>query len=746
MINYIAQYGRALVDNGFYIVPVQAGGKAPAVLQGGQWKNLKEWDRYARRQPSDIELRIWSNWTAASVGVMCGFTVVVDIDCRDPANAAKMEAAAREILGDTQLKRVGQVPKMALIYRSEVEMAGRKHHPVEVLGKGNQFVAYGIHPDTQQPYYWPDETLADVDHGDLIAVTPEQIDAFLVRATEIEPPAASLSSPVSSPDARLTSPWGLEGTPEAVADALAHIPNDDLNYDDWLRVGLAVKAAAGEAGRDLWLDWSAPSSKDVPAYTADKWDRHMGDVRSVGAGTIYRLAMDRGWTPPPGVDLNPLAAAPPITVNLARKAKPPAPRAEPEDVLPPDFLAEAPATIRAVAGWIAATATKPQPELALANTLAAFGALFGRRYESETGILTNLYVVGLAGTAGGKDHSRRQIKRLFSAVGCADRIGSDNIISSAGLLQEVAQRLSLLMNIDEFGHVLEAMNADKSGEAKKIARNLLMLYSDAQSTYNGGTYADPRLRQNTIIVHPCLSIYGTSTPQSYFDALSIKAVQGGELNRFLVVPATTENPPRQKPDVRGVPDGLVEAVQALSVDRRVKTGNLQDTPPSSAPAPFVTVGMDDDAYAVLEGTEKMEDGNVASGFETAPLWGRLVENTTKIAMVAAITENPETPVISKQNWLWAESIVAWVIRRMCRDVDRFVHDGPFDRLCSRILETVRNKGGEITLTQLAQARVGRSVTQRERNEALNALAEMEKITIEKEEKKRGAVVIRLSGG
>ena len=60
------------------------------------------------------------------------------------------------------------------------------------------------------------------------------------------------------------------------------------------------------------------------------------------------------------------------------------------------------------------TSQKPQPELALLNTLAALGAIFGRRYASPMDTRTNLYTVGTAVTGAGKDHSRRFIKKLMT--------------------------------------------------------------------------------------------------------------------------------------------------------------------------------------------------------------------------------------------------------------------------------------------------------------------------------------------
>ena len=46
---------------------------------------------------------------------------------------------------------------------------------VEILGKGQQLVAYGIHPDTQQEYYWPKDCPTTVPIYDLPTISAEQI-------------------------------------------------------------------------------------------------------------------------------------------------------------------------------------------------------------------------------------------------------------------------------------------------------------------------------------------------------------------------------------------------------------------------------------------------------------------------------------------------------------------------------------------------------------------------------------------
>jgi hypothetical protein len=92
------------------------------------------------------------------------------------------------------------------------------------------------------------------------------------------------------------------GTVAAIEAALQHVPNDDLDFDSWIRIGLAIKGALGDAGWPLFEAWSAMSTKDQPSSTAKSWHSFKPD--SIGAGTIYRLAFDRGWIPAAHLQLN----------------------------------------------------------------------------------------------------------------------------------------------------------------------------------------------------------------------------------------------------------------------------------------------------------------------------------------------------------------------------------------------------------------------------------------------------------
>ena len=80
------------------------------------------------------------------------------------------------------------------------------------------------------------------------------------------------------------------------------------------------------------------------------------------------------------------------------------------------------------------TAKRPQPVLALGASLCALGALMGRKYRTASNIRSNLYVVGIAESGAGKNHSRVVINELFRRANLLQYLGGNKIASGSGLL------------------------------------------------------------------------------------------------------------------------------------------------------------------------------------------------------------------------------------------------------------------------------------------------------------------------
>ncbi len=373
----------------------------------------------------------------------------------------------------------------------------------------------------------------------------------------------------------------LQGTFAAIEAALAFLPNDDLHYDDWIRVGLALKGALGQDGRELFLAWSAQSAKDMPEATIRAWASFQ--PTGIGAGTIYHLARERGWHPAPGLVLNGAVAgqgAHPARLmldQLGSGCAPERPAAASTAAPPPAGFFELDGALKLFVDYILASAIRPQPVLALGAALAALGALMGRRYRTSTNLRSNLYVIGMAPSGAGKDHARGCIKEAFAAARLERWLGGNRIASGSGLLAALYRHPAQLFQLDEFGQLVRTI-ADKRRAPRHLSEIwdlFTELATSAGGTYLGAEYADQQQRPRQDIVQPCCCLHATTVPEPFWAGLEQGALGDGSLARFVLF-ATDHIPDRQPAPapVGEVPASLVEALQAIAARLAPGGGDL----------------------------------------------------------------------------------------------------------------------------------------------------------------------------
>src|SRR5262249_36487411 len=136
----------------------------------------KDWAERARKDPPHAtEARVRSD--ALSTGILGDEAPGIDIDVRDPTLVDALAYKAEQIFGTTPLKRVGQPPKLLLVYRAAQPFAkiqtptfilpNGTEGKVEALCLGQQWLADGTHPDTNEPYRWLDASPSTVPLAEL---------------------------------------------------------------------------------------------------------------------------------------------------------------------------------------------------------------------------------------------------------------------------------------------------------------------------------------------------------------------------------------------------------------------------------------------------------------------------------------------------------------------------------------------------------------------------------------------------
>ena len=271
----------ALHTQGYRVVPIKSGVKGPV---------LSEWDKL-RATPAVIEGWARNGYANGNVGIITEDNPAVDLDIYDPEIADAMEAWMLKEFGDDLLVRVGQAPKRLFMFRTTQPFKklsctyknGKQRHQVEVLAQGQQFVAYGIHPDTQREYEWTsfDEPMY-VKASSLPLLTEADI-GLIFDKFEALAKAAGWERVGRTDTMRDASGGGEDAlerykpvvamTVDQVRDALDYVPNKDADYDRYMDIGFALHHQFGgdTQGLELWHEWARQSDKYDPADIAHRW-------------------------------------------------------------------------------------------------------------------------------------------------------------------------------------------------------------------------------------------------------------------------------------------------------------------------------------------------------------------------------------------------------------------------------------------------------------------------------------------
>ena len=83
---------------------------------------------------------------------------------------------------------------------------------------------------------------------------------------------------------------------DEILSALNSLNASELNYNEWLNVGMALKHEGFDVGE--WDAWSKADARYKAGECLRKWDSFKGSASPVTGGTIISLARERGWTNP----------------------------------------------------------------------------------------------------------------------------------------------------------------------------------------------------------------------------------------------------------------------------------------------------------------------------------------------------------------------------------------------------------------------------------------------------------------
>ena len=306
MTDFLREKGRALIGNGYLICAVHPGEKRPI---GSEWQ----------KHPLTTE-RLGDFPPGSGVGILCGQgehpVYALDVDTPDEALyyafVNRVESARPDLI-NTKI-RVGKAPKALFLYRGEE--AGRlkvrspvyRRNPadtaepgqaVEVLGAGQQFVAYGVYPTPpgtpERLYTWENEDLDDSPEfcraEDLPVLRGEDVEEIVrlfceeAEALGYRTGGSGKANPVAFEEEFDVARPPVPGITIEEAERIVRALEPDLGpgtNDSWVRLGMALhhQFDGSDEALALWdklsLDFGEAAYKE--GECAKRW-RSFSDAR-----------------------------------------------------------------------------------------------------------------------------------------------------------------------------------------------------------------------------------------------------------------------------------------------------------------------------------------------------------------------------------------------------------------------------------------------------------------------------------
>ncbi len=667
---------------GLCVLPARLDQKRPVV---------SSWKQYQQRLPTAAEVGAWfSNGHAICIitGAVSGNTELLDFDAGGALYdrwAQIVEEQAPGLLARLAMER-SQRGGRHVLYRNVVPVCGnmklaqrpgadgRPETLIETRGEGGLFLC------APSPGY----EMLQGSFTNLPILTAEERDILLSAAWSLNehvppPEPVSVGTTVG---ARPGDDFSERGDVRAVLLAHGWTLAKSGENEYWRRPGKTAGWSATLKDRVLYV-FSSNAEPFEPGKAYSPFGvytllEHNGDFAA--AASALR-AQGYGQDVMPGADVD-------ISGIMAQAGdKTPAEPQEPDPGPIPEHLFRVPGFIAQVMEFTLANAPYPNVGLAFCGAMALQSYLCGRKVCDRGDLRPNLYLLALASSGTGKDFPRKVNSRVLFEIGHVDALG-DKFASGEGLQDALLRCGAMLFQNDEMDGVLRQINLDRENKRESIPNILLTLYTSANDVYPIRVKAGQK--EAAHIDQPHLTLFGTATPQYFYESLSRRMLTNGFFARLMIVDIGKRNAGQTPGPARNLPQPILQTARWWTEFQPGTTRrNLLEVHPEPRVVPC-TPEAQEAISSLQRQTEAEYDKAHDRNDEVARVaWSRTTENAGKLAIIYACSENHENPTIGLPAVQWARQFAVHQTRRQLFLATSYVAENPFHAECLKVIRRLR---------------------------------------------------------
>ena len=356
----------------------------------------------------------------------------------------------------------------------------------------------------------------------------------------------------------------------------------------------------------------------------------------------------------------------------------------------PEKLCQADGIIGQLTELILKMSPRPNVRLAFAGALASWAHVCSLgRIADSCDTRPNIYTLCLGDSGTGKNAPRKFVKLLMASLGAGGSV-VDTFGSGAGLEDCFIDSRAVVSLYDEFHKLFSALKDKDSTLVQGIVQTLLQLYTESDQVHVfrrlAMTRQSERNRRPGFVEEPHLTLFATGIPALTFGSLSSEAMTDGLAARCLLIEAGDRGPAGM-PHRVDIPPSILE-----TAGRIISRGETVEVKPGVLrKGPAFIVGETDEAKALRATFIAEADRLYAQapaneqGAADRALYARVVEKAAKLALVFAVSANPESPCIEaaylRHGWeisLHSTERIRWL-------ANRYLFENQYDALAKRAL-------------------------------------------------------------
>ena len=368
----------------------------------------------------------------------------------------------------------------------------------------------------------------------------------------------------------------------------------------------------------------------------------------------------------------------------------------------PEHLFNVPGFIRMVCDFTLAHAPYPNLGLAFCGAMALQSYLCARKVRTTGDLRPNIYLLALASSGTGKDFPRKVNSRVLFEIGRISALG-DKFASGEGIQDALVRSNAMLFQNDEMDGVLRQINLDRENKRESIPNILLTLYTSASDVYPIRVKANQK--EAIHIDQPHLTLFGTATPQYFYESLSQRMLANGLFARMMIVDIGKRGRGQVPGTARDLPDSILQTARWWDefCPGQRKKGNLYEVHPEPRVVPFTPEAEQAVKHLQHMGEDEYDQADAANDEIGKAAWARTCENAKKLALIYACSEKHKSPVITLPAIEWATTFAMHQTRRQLYLAATYVAENPFHAECLKLTRKLKDAGGQMARRQLMRA-------------------------------------------